>query len=114
MAAPLPLIFLLFTPKDPDGAPPWDCIPPDGVWVRLPRDVPAAPPEARVELDSGPGADAIATMAQTLTVEPRAGFGHYVGTRDAGPLVPGAYSGGVYASDTGRPLAQLRVEVRLL
>jgi hypothetical protein len=115
MAAPLPLIFLLFTPKDPDGAPPdgpWECVPPDGAWVRLPRDVPAGPPEARVEIDSGPDPDAIARMAATLTVEPQPGFGYYVGTRDAGALTPGAYAGGVYAADTGRPLAQLRVEVR--
>jgi hypothetical protein len=111
VAAPLPLAFLLFTPKDPDSAPPWDCVPPDGAWVRLPRDVAAEPAQARIEIESGPD---VARMGDTLTVEPRAGFGYYIGTRDAGPLAPGAYAGGVYASDTGRPLAQLRVEVRRL
>lgn len=112
IAAPLPLIFLLFTPRDPDGDGPWDCIPPDGAWVRLARE--ADPPEAQVVIDAGPGAEAIGRMGETLTVEPRAGFGYYVGTRDAGPLARGSYSGGVYASDTGRPLAQLHVEVRRL
>jgi hypothetical protein len=114
VAGPLPLVFLLFTPKDPDGASPdgpWECVPPDGVWIRLPRE---DPPEARIAIDSGPGADALARMGETLTVEPRDGFGYYVGTRGTGPLTPGSYGGVVYAGDTGRPLAQLRVEVRLI
>lgn len=43
-------------------------------------------------------------------------YAHSLGRRleTQGAPAPGAYAGGVYACDTGRPLAQLHVEVRLL